>query len=211
MSKPILKSNPKSKKYFPPVGEHTLELSKNAFWLHHVGGHLVVSVTFRQDTETFQNLYVTLENGETVALEWVRTDRYGKKHRECAEVIKGVNPLFRDDRIIPGMLPVPVVDSTTLKTFNPESAPIRGFFWNALDCGMEKDPIRAELARKVAATKIGEVSEWTAYWVYAKTLVKTEALKGLSWGDWAVMHGELAEKQHRSNCARPAGTDGFRW
>lgn len=208
--KPILKNNPKHKKYVPPVGEHTVFL-KNGFWLFHVDGYLVVSVTFEQKEDCYRDLYVTLENGKKIPLEWTRIDRRGKRHTETTDYQKGVSPLLKDNSIIPGKLPVSVVTSTTLDSFNPENAnaPEKGFFWINLDCDMASEPNRAILAQKVAATK-PESTRWDAYWVYKKRLVSTEELADLDWDNWKKLIRKREDEHHKRMCSNPGGTDGWR-
>lgn len=214
VSKIIKKTDPRHKSWKPPLGEQTLPV-KQSFWLFHYKHLLVTAVKFDQKKDSFRDISVILEDGSEIPLEWVRRDRYGKPHQETTGYQKGIHYLLNHKGVrgmcpgtlIPGDLPVSVVDSTTLSRYNPgDYTPVGGFFWKELDCSMEKDPERASLSKLVAA----EQGYWDQYRVY-KSLVPTDQLTDLTFEGWEVLNKELWDAQHRRNCSRPNGTDGYRW
>lgn len=211
-SKVIKKTDPRHKSWKPPLGEQTLPV-KQSFWLFHHKHQLVTAVKFDQREDSFRNISVILEDGSEIPLQWVRRDRYGKAHPEVTGYQKGVHYLLNHKGVrgmcpgtlIPGDLPISVVDSTTLDRYWPgDYTPVGGFFWRELDCSMEKDPERAELSKLMAK------GHWDGYKVY-RSLVPTDQLAGLKFEEWEVLNKELSDAQHRRNCSRPNGTDGYRW
>jgi len=191
MQKPILKNKKVS------VGVFILEI-KSAY-LFHINGYLCTHIKVEQETEQYKELSLILENGQEVALEWTRRDRRGKVHSCTCNWTKGIHPLLKGETISPFRIPSTIAESCTVQTFISQKAPEGFFFWKALDCGMEKDPTRRELARKISPTH--------AYEIYISKVVD---LEGLTYEEWEKRNDELVLKAHRKNCSKPQGTDGWR-
>jgi len=192
--KPIKKSNPNHPSYKPPtpVGEFTRELCNSQFgWLFHHKFRLVVAVRFTQSETYWSNIAIILEDGSEIP---------------CTKTGKGLHPLMKTTpNVIPGDV---TATSCKLSTFPPHKATPGGFFWTALDCGMEKDPLRAVIAKSIA--DFGDGDHWTVYDIYTSPL-KTDVLKDIkSWDEYQSILGKKVAHDDRSRCSKPAGTDGWR-
>jgi hypothetical protein len=195
-TKPILK-----KKIV--VGIQTVPTNNNNL---QVDGYIVTEVTFDQKETSYKNLSVTLENGTIVPLEWIRSDRYGKKHQESEATQSGVHPLLKGDNFHGQGLSHAIVKPANDLYVKPEEAPKGFFWWQSWDCGMEKDPERRDLSLRITP------EWWNAYKVYRYTEITLEELLSLhSFEEWEILQKQKQSAIQYRLCSKPNGTDGWRW
>ena len=194
--KPVLK-----KKTF--VGTHTVPTNNS---LTQVNGYIVTHVTFEQKETEYKNLSVTLENETVVALEWVRSDRYGKKHPTKEAIQSGVHPLLKGDNFHGQRLSHAIVKPATDVYVAPQETPKGFYLWQSWDCGMEKDPERRALSLEIAS------EWWNAYKVYRYAEITLEELLSIkSFEEWESVQKQKQFAIQKRLCSKPNGTDGWRW
>lgn len=196
ITKPILKKK-------ISVGIQTVPTNNN---LSQVGGYIVTSITFDQKETEYKNLSVTLENETIVPLEWIRSDRYGKKHPTTEATQSGVHPLLKGYNFHGQGLSHAIVKPATDVYIKPEEAPKGYFLWQSWDCGMGKDPERRDLSLRITP------EWWDAYKVYRYTEITLEELLLLhSFEEWETLQKQKQAAIHKRLCSKPNGTDGWRW